>query len=938
MVHKDSRKLRSRLSVERLDGRLLMASDLVGAYAGQTALLADLVSTPAPVEFHALHQEGDLIHFAFVDTAGDVQVWRTDWDADSEPSNQSDVEGVSTKVMHIPDVNARELQRLFPYADGFLLPIERWLGQPYGPGVLELHYIDLTNKTANVVGEFGATFHTAGFDTVLRQVHFHEIADELLIQVSISLPAHDHGGNEVYHINDLSEPFAEPTNMIWLTEFNEKAYFFDDPGGDFVDYTLTEIDPVARTMRSVRAIDDTVLSAPNELKVIGDQLYFTAPVNFRSQLWTSDGTAEGTETLAEFLSARELSVVDNDIVFEAWIGEVPGEHSTEIWTTDGTVNGTQKLPANDPRNLLVAIRNVGLVERERPVIVDASDWERVGNTRVRNIDGQLWVQNSLERTIRLEPEFTLVGESLADVIVSDGRQFFFLDSWTLTLSPMSEKRRASSPLLDIGVLEAPPKGISPDLNIIGQSQGELLISDGFQLFELAAEAPSTFEVVADTNFTSGRTDDVVALGVTVVDSGIYFVDGTSGHLWRRSHDGATLEQLTTSDHRFNGHNCGSCPPNWLVAIEHSDGQIVSIAQDNVYVIKQNGTVEAVFAKEFNLTEFEMQFDEQYDWKRANPFVFANNEIVYWGIKHQLNKVEQTGEEDGPVVSHVGPFFSFQGVDHISLNERLILNSRARELSVIGEPEFKFSDVFAMTRDEERVVFLSADRGTLEMWETDGTNEGSQLLTTIAPAMIDPDNLYFPSDIVNLDGVFIFNDGMGQLIRSDGTSEGTFVLKQFDTGGEQVFSLRNKTSDFVVSDGQALFVAHDPELGQEIWVTDGTVEGTRLAVDLRAGPQSSLPEQLTVWNDTLYFIADAGDEAGREIWTIDLRTPQEPNESDEPSADVDGDGTVGFSDFLILSAAFGQEASDPFLPADINQDGIVGFSDFLILSATFSTVV
>ena len=55
-----------------------------------------------------------------------------------------------------------------------------------------------------------------------------------------------------------------------------------------------------------------------------------------------------------------------------------------------------------------------------------------------------------------------------------------------------------------------------------------------------------------------------------------------------------------------------------------------------------------------------------------------------------------------------------------------------------------------------------------------------------------------------------------------------------------------------------------------------------------------------------------------------------------TADIDGDGTVGFTDFLMLSAEYGQNV--PFFSSrtDIDGDGQVGFSDFLILSRNYGS--
>jgi hypothetical protein len=58
------------------------------------------------------------------------------------------------------------------------------------------------------------------------------------------------------------------------------------------------------------------------------------------------------------------------------------------------------------------------------------------------------------------------------------------------------------------------------------------------------------------------------------------------------------------------------------------------------------------------------------------------------------------------------------------------------------------------------------------------------------------------------------------------------------------------------------------------------------------------------------------------------------------ADFDGDGTVGFSDFLAFAGAFGtSSASDGFdAKFDIDGNGDVGFTDFLEFAALFGKSV
>ena len=56
-------------------------------------------------------------------------------------------------------------------------------------------------------------------------------------------------------------------------------------------------------------------------------------------------------------------------------------------------------------------------------------------------------------------------------------------------------------------------------------------------------------------------------------------------------------------------------------------------------------------------------------------------------------------------------------------------------------------------------------------------------------------------------------------------------------------------------------------------------------------------------------------------------------------DFDGDGTIGFSDFLIFAGAFGSSEGDEKYDAryDLNGDGEIGFSDFVIFARNFGRV-
>ena len=67
----------------------------------------------------------------------------------------------------------------------------------------------------------------------------------------------------------------------------------------------------------------------------------------------------------------------------------------------------------------------------------------------------------------------------------------------------------------------------------------------------------------------------------------------------------------------------------------------------------------------------------------------------------------------------------------------------------------------------------------------------------------------------------------------------------------------------------------------------------------------------------------------------------PDVPDTPlalSPDFNGDGNVGFPDFILFAQRFGTQKDQSEYEArfDLNEDGLVGFSDFIIFASAFGT--
>ena len=154
----------------------------------------------------------------------------------------------------------------------------------------------------------------------------------------------------------------------------------------------------------------------------------------------------------------------------------------------------------------------------------------------------------------------------------------------------------------------------------------------------------------------------------------------------------------------------------------------------------------------------------------------------------------------------------------------------------------------------------------QLWKSDGTADGTVLIKSFGSrAFNDLGNLVPLGDRI----VFAVDDGSHGFEPwvSDGTPEGTKMLRDISTG-----SASSTPYQFVVADGLVYFVATDSDHGRELWQTDGTPEGTQLAADVNPGPDSSDPYYLTPFHNVLYFAATTP-ASGRELWAYPL--PNQP---------------------------------------------------------------
>lgn len=192
----------------------------------------------------------------------------------------------------------------------------------------------------------------------------------------------------------------------------------------------------------------------------------------------------------------------------------------------------------------------------------------------------------------------------------------------------------------------------------------------------------------------------------------------------------------------------------------------------------------------------------------------------------------------------------------------------------GSGSYVTSGSFATDIGGGRCLFIASDgtsppaRGA-ELWTTDGSAAGTQLLLDIEPGVSTGNAIN--SLFLNCWGSTLFfwaNDGSGT------TGEEPYLWSR--GGGCRLLAdlapgAASSSAPFeATSCGDRLyFVASTPASGRELVISDGTSAGTKIH-DLNPGTSSSSPGNLTVWNNRLYFVANDG-TSGHEVHVADPAT-------------------------------------------------------------------
>lgn len=167
----------------------------------------------------------------------------------------------------------------------------------------------------------------------------------------------------------------------------------------------------------------------------------------------------------------------------------------------------------------------------------------------------------------------------------------------------------------------------------------------------------------------------------------------------------------------------------------------------------------------------------------------------------------------------------------------LIMSNGSQATTRSVKSWVFSDGIRVNHINPDRLFMSiSDINTgHQLWTSDGTTAGTQLLKTLTTSYDSSFYWDYPDRYMN--GLFYFtvpSEATGyELWRSDGTSAGTIQLHVFPTltASTTIRSLRS-------INGITFLEADDGVHGNELWRTDGTAAGTFLVNDFTAGSEGS----------------------------------------------------------------------------------------------------
>lgn len=636
-------------------------------------------------------------------------------------------------------------------------------------------------------------------------------------------------------------------------------------------------------------------SHPADLVNVDGTLFFTAANKHGRQLWRSDGTAAGTGLIKRLEVPYNDYPITNLTAFRDQLFFSVGtkEAGNELWRSDGTSRGTAMLKDLSPTPDDWIWRDPPSSSPEQLTVM--------GNT-LYFVTSQNSVNRGLWKTDGTAAGTVYLNFRYAQQLVPAGNKLFFvrtdfnLDTLLHTDTLYFINDGDSRPTFVPGATRGEGSRITEMVSVGGTVFYSLVDVDGNQeLWRSNGTENGTklIERIGPPNFGLPQITNLTADGELLYFTA-YDNDGGT-ELWRS--DGTAAGTKRVRDIIPGG--AGSDPRNlinfngtlfftarkandhiWLwKSVENGVVQVADLGRSSHSAISQFTVVgdQLFFRHRFTLKKTDgtadgtvtvSSIDDPTELVDVNGTLFLSSDEGGQGV--ELFKSDGTEAGTVMVKDIMARTESSNPKDYFyELNDRLFfLTDNAQLWQTDGtqagteRPGFIYRTYPGFGALGNSIYFLAESNSAsgIDLWKSDGTPAGTEVVAELRGNV---ETLPTSNNFVEMDGTlyFAYDDGIyGQeLWKTDGTAAGTVMVKDINTLNSTPGS---KPGSFVVHNGLLYFTARDDWFNsRNIWVSDGTEEGTRLFAD-----PSSSASSLVFFKDKLFFSVDSFPNSS--VWTSD----------------------------------------------------------------------
>ena len=603
--------------------------------------------------------------------------------------------------------------------------------------------------------------------------------------------------------------------------------------------------------------------ALNSLAELGNSLLFFSIASEKSSimsLWRSNGTAASTWLLKEGIGNSLGDQDPNRFITKvgdlAYFVGYDNVHGNELWITDGTAAGTRMVKDINP-GAETSILFVDIFGD----FYDPGFVELNGKVYFRGWDGvhglELWRSDGTASGTRMVKDFKPGPDSGAiRRLVSTGDRLFFqaLTADNVCALWTSDGTEEGTQM----ILKNPDWGVEfisfyQGRSFMAELNGESVFAayDGhgingtFSLWKSDGTSAGTVMLLDEISLLSDGPGNGVRFDFTSLGNNVFFTKHDPEFGWELWKTDATLEgtRMVKDISPMDQYADQSGRPTPLTVVNDT---LFFSAEDGIHgreLWKSNGSEEGtVMVKDINVERTSLNPEKT---------IALNNKVIFraFHVDHGWELWVSDGSDEGT----------------------FILND-----STTGTPDPSAQRPNSgypteITRSGAYVFFLALDDSQLwrSLWRTDGTTEGTVMLLE---SFIHVGNGFGDwkdesrCGLTNVDGtLYFFSLAQGQnpfsLWKSDGTVEGTMVIKDLSEGTNDTYA------DYPLMltdvDGTLFFWANNKNYRRALWKTDGTSKGTgvvkRMDLDYKVNASA---------NGLLFFASDRESASGEELWVSD----------------------------------------------------------------------